>query len=581
MSKKLTALALLAGLGGACCWWQWGGTASHTSSSTAPAARVDSAPAPQEATAATLRFVEMRLPFQYERGDSGRALPVEPTGGGVAIADFDGDSQPDLFFAQGVPLASQPSPEASADVLLRNMGDRRFEDVSTPAGLGAVGYGAGVTCGDYDADGFLDAYVTRYGVNTLWRNRGDGSFEDATSLAEVGCAMWSLGSAFADLDGDADLDLFVANYADFNPADAPFARNPSTGEPTYGAPENFAGQPDVLYANDGTGRFEDVTASAGISDTGRGMGVLATDFDRDGLVDVLVANDAQNNALWHNRGGGRFEDVALAWGVGVNAQGLTEANMGIAYGDTDSDGLPDVFMTHLVNEHDTLWRVKSANPGDVTFRDETYAAGLGLASRRFTGWGAAMADFDHDGMLDIIVANGHLRHEQNQPFAYGNPPLLWRNVGQGRFASVGPHAGPHFQASHQARGLAVGDLDGDGDMDAVMVHHYTASVVLWNETPPAGSAVTFRLLGRTSRSPIGARLVCQAASRQFTRTVDGGGSYLSTNDSAIHFGLGETGHVQQLSVVWPLGHTESRHDLVAGETYTIHETDPAAVGNSP
>src|SRR5262245_24626873 len=281
-----------------------------------------------------LVFRAMDVPFRYERGDSGSAWPVEPTSGGVGVADFDGDGLADLFFAQGVPLLVGKDPNVPADVLLRNSGEQRFEDVSSSAGLRSRGYGCGVTIADYDSDGFPDVYVTRYGVNTLWHNEGDGQFRDVTDEAGVGCALWSLGAAFGDFDGDGNVDLFVANYFDFNPADAPFARNLVTGAADYGAPAIFVGQPDVLYHNEEDGRFHDITEQAGVAGRNRGIGVLAAEFDEDGWMDILVANDAQSNSLWHNQGKGHFEDVASSWGIAVNAQGETEANMGIAYGDT-------------------------------------------------------------------------------------------------------------------------------------------------------------------------------------------------------------------------------------------------------
>jgi hypothetical protein len=293
---------------------------------------------------------------------------------------------------------------------------------------------------------------------------------------------------------------------------------------------------------------------AGIDDRDRGMGVLAADFDKDGRMDIFVANDAQQNTLWHNRGDGAFENVALSWGAAVNARGQTEANMGIAYGDTDSDGNSDLFVTHLVNEHDTLWRAHWAQQ-TVVFSDETYDAGLGHDSRKFTGWGTAFADFDLDGHLDIVVANGHIRREGNQPFVYENLPLLWHNRGA-RFANVSDSAGPYFQSLAIARGLAAADLDLDGDMDLVVVHHYERSVVLWNESPRRGASLTVRLRGTGfNRQAIGAQLVARIGERSIVRSIDGGGSYNSANDLQVHFGLGPVTLVDFLQVRWPSGLT--------------------------
>ena len=516
----------------------------------------------------SIRFRAEELPFSYERGETGAAWPVETTGGGVGLLDYDGDGDLDLFFAQGVqlPVQAQLSADLPGDTLLRNDGGGQFVDVSRAVGLTPKGYGQGIVVADYDGDGDPDVYVTRYGANTLWRNdREEKRFVDVTHEAGVGCPLWSLGAAFLDYDRDGNLDLFVANYLHFKPDAAPFARDPQTNAPRYGAPAQFPGLPDVLYRNNGDGTFTDVTTLAGVAGSGRGMGCLAADFDADGWVDVLVANDAEPNTLWRNRQDGTFEDVAPVWGISVNGQGQSEANMGIAHGDTDGDGYQDVIITHFYGEHDTLWRKDVLADGRPFFEDHTREAGLAVDTLPMTAWGLALADFDQDGLLDLFIANGHIRPEAEQFYTYENPPLLLRQGRRpGRFDNVSTSAGEYFEERYVSRGLAVGDLDHDGDLEVVIVHHHRKSSILWNETSEKGHFLILDLRGSPPNiDAIGARVKAHVDGRLIVRSIDGGGSYLSSHDRRVHLGLGSATHVDHLEVTWPNGLIETRTSVPA------------------
>jgi hypothetical protein len=311
------------------------------------------------------------------------------------------------------------------------------------------------------------------------------------------------------------------------------------------------------------------------------MGCLAADFDGDGWLDILVANDAEPNALWRNRHDGTFEDVAPAWGLAVNGEGQPEANMGIAHGDHDGDGLRDVIITHFFGEHITLWRQERLTEGSMLFEDRTREAGLAVDTLATTGWGLALADFDQDGALDLAVTNGHIRPEPTQTYTYENPPLLWRNTGEaGRFVNVSATGGPYFATRHLGRGLAAGDLDGDGDIDIVIVHHHARSVILWNETPGQGNFLILDLRGAgKNRDAIGAQVLAKVGSKTIVRCRDGGGGYISHHDERMHLGLGQATRVDHIEVRWPDGQVEARDNVPAGSVvvWTQGKDPPGAV----
>ena len=422
---------------------------------------------------------------------------------------------------------------------------------------------------DYDGDGDPDVYVTRYGRNTLWRNDRDrGRFTDVTDEAGVGCGSWSLGAAFADYDGDGDLDLFVANYFKFDQARAPFRLNPVTGAADYGLPRDFAGLPDALYRNEGNGRFRDVTQSAGVAGSGRGMGVLAADLDGDGRIDWLVANDAESNALWHNRGDGTFQDVADQLGIAVNGQGQAEANMGIAWGDTDGNSLADVLITHFFGEHDTLWRAYADSPNGILYQDQTSEAGLAVDSRPLTGWGTVLADFDQDGHLDLMATNGHIRREPAQLYPYENPPIVWRNQGNGRFANVTATAGAVLpEVAHGARnGLRRSRRrrrSRPGRRPSPCAQRHTLERVAPPGKLPQGGSARPHSQSRRDRGKTDS---LRRPAQSLIRAIVGGGSYISASDRQVHFGLGTAAKVDRLEVCWPSGKVETRRILSVNTT---------------
>jgi hypothetical protein len=485
------------------------------------------------------------------------------------LFDYDGDGDLDVFLVQGTTLDPSklarfppPSGQPPGCRLFRNDLTRdgsgrpvlRFTDVTEAAGLGRVMYGMGAATGDYDNDGRIDLYVTAFGPNVLFHNNGDGTFTDVTQTAGVGDERWSTSASFFDYDRDGKLDLFVANYLDFTVAGNKTCFD-ALGARDYCTPALYRPVPDRLFHNEGNGRFRDVSDHAGITRAdGPGLGVVSADFDGDGWPDLYVANDGATNQLWINKGDGTFEERGLLSGTAYNAEGLPEGSMGVAAGDFDGDGDEDVFVTNLPRETNTLY----VNEGKGLFQDATDVWGLGAPSAPHTGFGTEWFDYDNDGWLDLFVANGAVTivealrgsaypfHERNQ---------LFHNAGRPPFHEVSEAALPSL--SEVSRGVAIGDVDDDGDVDLLVTNNNGPARLLLNEGS-GGRWLEVRLRGVTDNADgIGARVgLLRSDGRTLWRRAHSDGSYLMASDVRVHFGLG--GHGAALVLVqWPSGRREA------------------------
>ncbi len=510
------------------------------------------------------------LRFTYQPGQTLQRQIPETMGSGIGLLDFDGDGWLDVYLVQGGPFPPAPgSSRGDGDRLFRNRGDGRFADVTEEAGIAglAQGYGHGVAVGDFDNDGDPDLFLTRWQSYALYRNKGDGTFEDATEAAGLGGARdWPTSSAFADLDNDGDLDLYVCHYLVWDPSNPPLC--PEGDINRLCNPGRFPSLPDRLYRND-TGRFVEVTEEAGIVDThGRGMGVVAADYDGDGLVDLYVANDQTANFLFRNLGGMRFDEIGHSAGVAAGSNGGYQAGMGVASGDLDGDGHPDLAVTNFYGESTAFYQ----NLGGGLFSDLTAAIGLAVPTRYRLGFGIAFLDFNNDARLDLATANGHVDDFRPET-PYAMPAQLFAGGDGGRLADVTDRAGPAFQAERVGRALAVGDLDNDGRQDMLIVALDGPLAYFRNRTG-GGHSVTFRLEGTAAnRDAVGARVAVIARGRRRTAWRLGGGSYQSSSDPRLHFGLGEADRVESVEVAWPSGRVDRFDGLPADSAYTLREGD--------
>ncbi len=480
---------------------------------------------------------------------------VESMSGGVALFDYDNDGYTDIYFVNSLTMDLLKSPTKPQSELYHNNGNGSFTNVSAKSGLGDVGWGMGVCAGDYNNDGFDDLYVTALGPDHLFKNNGNGTFTDVTKTAGVSDPRWSTGSAFVDYDNDGFLDLFVSNYVDFDVNNLPSNERPCLyrGIEVQCGPRGLRGAGDTLYHNNGNGTFSDVSIKAGVSDPNGyyGLGVVCSDFDGDGWMDIFVANDATPNFLYHNNGNGTFKDIGFVSGTAVNENGSEQACMGVTVGDYDHDGKFDIFATNFSQEYNVLYRSTGTN----MFTDVSHAAGF--VNQPYVSWGTKFFDYDNDGWLDLFVANGHVYPQvdkANLDAGYRQRKSLHRNNRNGTFTEVAAQSGDTLMEKRVSRGVAFGDIDNDGDVDLIINDLDGAPSVLRNDGGNANNSVLIKTIGdKSNRDGIGARVKVVSGDLTQIDEVRSGASYISNNDLRLHFGIEKRTKIDLIEIRWPSG----------------------------
>jgi hypothetical protein len=545
--------------------------------SSAAAQTVSKPDSPSAAATYTDITSALNIKFEYVASHTSRKYLIETMGSGVALFDYDNDGRLDIFVVNGAPL-TDPTPKGTIpqktgpkdwNRLFHQKKDGTFEDVTEKAGLQGVGYGMGAAVGDYDNDGFEDLYVTAYGGNKLYHNNGDGTFTDVTERAGVVGSGWSTSAAWVDLDGDGLLDLVVLRYLQWDFDDI-YCGERREGYRSYCHPDSFRPIAPLVYHNDGNGHFTEIAQKAGLALPGKGLGIALADYDRDGRIDLFFANDSMPEFLYHNKGNGTFEEVALQSGVAVDSEGHSYAGMGVDFADYNNDGLPDIVVTDLASQVYALYR----NNGDGTFNYESYPSGIGLMTMKHSGWGARFLDFDNDGWKDLLIAQGHDLDTIQLTFPdlrYKEPMLLARNTSKG-FVDVSAQAGEVFEKAWVGRGLAIGDLDNDGRLDAVVTTNDGGLHVLHNATQSQNHWLTLELVGhRSNRDAIGAEVKLVTAKGAQWATVTTAGSYLSSSDKRVHFGLGSETMARTIEIHWPSGIRQTLKDIRADQILEVDE----------
>jgi len=533
-------------------------------------------PTPQAGCPIQLHEVtdETGITFTHYDGSSGDRYIVETVTAGLALFDYDGDGDQDIYFLNGASLRGSKVEGVPRNALYRNDGNWQFTDVTEAAGVGDPGFGLGVAAADYDNDGDQDLYVNNYGPNVLYRNNGDGTFSDVTNQARVGCGqVVGAGACFLDADADGDLDLYVANYVKFTCEN--HVVHMVDGFPNYVGPRDYEPEPDVLYRNNGDGTFTDISDDAGIGrHAGSGMGIVCCDHDRDGDTDIFVLNDVAGNFFFDNDGTGRFQEVGLSSGTAYNMYGDELGSMGIDCGDYDNDGLLDFLMTSYQGELPVLYR----NLGNGAFEDVTVATGAGAGSFAYVNWGTGLVDFDNDGDRDIFIACGHLQDNidlYDDTTAYRVRNIVLMNTGDGRFSDISDRCGDGLHAELSSRGTGFDDLDADGDIDAVILNSRDRPTILENESQAGNHWVDIRLCGVTAnRDGVGAQVKVVAGDLVQVDEVHSGRGYQSHHGMQLHFGLGTHSRVDRIEVSWIGAEPDVLVDVAADQVLTIVEGRP-------
>jgi enediyne biosynthesis protein E4 len=511
------------------------------------------------------------IKFTHVNGARGEYHLPETLGSGAALVDIDGDDDLDLYLVNGREWGEPNDADRGTSVLYRNDGNGAFTDVTETAGVSNPGgYGHGVACGDVDNDGDVDLYVTNFGANRLYQNDGDGVFTDVTAHAGVGDDRWSASAAFVDVDRDGDLDLYVVNYLRYD-VDATYPPCYDAGARGYCHPTNFEGARDRLYRGNGDGTFADATDEMGITDPGgpfhgKGLGVVAADFDGDGWPDIYVANDDTPNYLFYNERDGTFAEIAVLAGCAYSADAIAQAGMGVDAADYDGDGRPDIFVTNFSHETNTLYR----NAGGGAFMDASYAAHVGGESFLQLGFGAGFLDYDNDGWLDLFLANGHIFENvelTTDVVSYRQPNQLFHNAGNGSYTEA-----DFLPDAHASRGAAFGDVDNDGDTDVLVTNLAGAPQLLRNDVGHSQNWLKIRVIdAATQRDAIGARVTLKAGGRTQTREVRTAYSYLCANDPRVIFGLGTGVQADEIVLRWPDGERRTLRGVAAGSSLVVSQ----------
>ena len=514
------------------------------------------------------------IDFVHDNARTADKYLIETMGAGCGWIDYDADGLLDLYLVNSAATRVYKPKASLRSALYHNNGDGNFTNVTEKAGVGAEGlFGMGVAVGDYDNDGFSDLMVLGYGRSILYRNNRDGTFADVTAQAGVSNkGRWGSSAAWFDYDNDGKLDLAIANYVDWSPDNNIWCGEQKPGYRGYCHPNKFQGQKPTLYHNNGDGTFTDATASSRLGlKASSGLGIVTFDFDNDGWQDIFIANDANPNFLFRNNHDGTFNEMALLAGIALSDNGKAEAGMGTDAADINGDDRLDVFITHLDLEHARLYR----NLGDGSFEDSTFAAKLGYATFRYSGFGACFIDYDNDGARDIFMANGHildnveLFHAETR---YAEPKLVYRNNGRGLFENMSDSLGPDLALPRVSRGGAIADVDNDGDLDVLVSNNGQQPQLLLNEGGNANHWLEISLVGtRSNRDGMGARVKVISGDLISYDQRKGGRSYQSAHDGRLHFGLGSRTKVDSIEIRWPSGVVETLRNIDVDRTITIKE----------